>query len=113
MSFEVLLDRMMQLKGVEAVAFLDHEGEAIFTQSNGEADKLKILGAYQGILLSTIVNLGFTKSATLITRYTERSVLTHRLKDGYFLCVLLSSDLYYAQVEFVFGEIYSLIEEEL
>jgi hypothetical protein len=113
MPFQGLLDRMMNVKGVEAVAFLDQEGETILTQSRGEADHLKILGAYQGIIMSTVVNIGMNTVRTMFTSYTHRSVLTHRLKDGYFICALLSKDLPYAQAQFAFGEIYSLIENEL
>ncbi len=113
MPFQALLDRMMNVKGVEAVAFLDQEGEAILTRSNVDGDHLKILGAYQGIVMSTIVNVGLTETRTLITSYTHRSVLTHRLKDGYFICALLSKDLPYAQAQFAFAEIYNLIENEL
>jgi len=113
MPFQGLLDRMMNVKGVEAVAFLDQEGETILTRSRGEEDHLKILGAYQGIIMSTVVNIGMKTAHTMFTSYTHRSVLTHRLKDGYFICALLSRDLPYAQAQFAFEEIYNLIENEL
>jgi hypothetical protein len=113
MPFEALLDRMIKVKGVEAVAFLDQEGEAILIRSSGEGDRLKIVGAYQGIMMSTLVNLGLSSARTLVTSYTKRSVLTHRLKDGYFICALLLGDASYAQAQFAFQEIYSLFEEEL
>jgi hypothetical protein len=113
MSFQELLTRMMSVKGVEAVAFLDHEGEAILTCSTNNSDHLKILGAYQGIMLSTLQNLGLPSTRTVVTCYDQLSVLTHYLKDGYFICALLSKDLNYASVQYAFEEIYGLIEEEL
>jgi hypothetical protein len=113
MPFQELLNRMMSVKGVEAVAFLDHEGEAILTCSTNNSEQLKILGAYQGIMLSTLQNLGLPPTRTLVTCYDELSVLTHYLKDGYFICALLAKNLNYASVQFAFEEIYKLIEEEL
>lgn len=113
MPFQELLNRMMTVEGVEAVAFLDHEGEAILTCSTNNSDRLKILGAYQGILMSTLQNLGLPSTRTLVTCYDRLSVLTHYLKDGYFICALLSRDLNYARAQFAFQEIYALIEEEL
>src|SRR5262245_17867718 len=113
MLFQELLNRMMSEKGVEAVAFLDHEGEAILTCSNNNSDHLKIQDAYQGIMLSTLQTLRLPPTRTLITCYDQLSVLTHYLKDGYFICALLSKDLNYAGVQYAFEEIYALIEEEL
>ncbi|HEY7162500.1 MAG TPA: hypothetical protein VH815_14635 [Acidobacteriota bacterium] len=101
------------MKGVEAVAFLDYEGEAILTCSTNNSEQLKILGAYQGIMLSTLQNLGLPKTQTVVSCYDQLSVLTHYLKDGYFICALLSKDLNYASVQYAFEEIYPLIEEEL
>ena len=113
MPFQELLNRMMSVKGVEAVAFLDHEGEAILTCSANNNEQFKIIGAYQGIMLSTLQNIGLPPTRTVITCYDQLSVLTHYLKDGYFICALLSKDLNYASVQFAFKEIYALIEEEL
>lgn len=113
MPFQELLNRMMTVKGIEAVAFLDHEGEAILTCSTQNSEDLKILGAYQGILMSALRNIGLPRTRTMITCYAQRSVLTHCLKDGYFICALLSRDLNYARAQLAFEEIYSLIEEEL
>jgi len=113
MPFQELLNRMMTVEGVEAVAFLDHEGEAILTCSTNDSDHLKILGAYQGIIMSTLQNLGLPPTRTMVTCYDRLSILTHYLKDGYFICALLSRDLNYARAQFAFQEIYALIEEEL
>jgi hypothetical protein len=113
MPFQELLNQMITVKGVEAVAFLDHEGEAILTCSTNNSEQLKILGAYQGILLSTLQNLGLPPTRTLVTCYDQLTVLTHYLKDGYFICALLSRDVNYARAQSAFEEIYTLIEEEL
>lgn len=113
MPFQKLLDRMRSLRGVESVALLDSEGELIFHSGGDSPDRLRVVGAYQGIFISSVSNLGIEPPRTLCTLYSGRAVLTRALKDGYFICVIGSPDLNFAHAQFVFEDIYNRLEAEL
>lgn len=113
MAFETILNGLMQQKGVEGVIFLDSEGEAIFCFGNAEHERLKAMGAYQGLVLSSALKLDSGKTGTVITRCDEHSIITQQLKDGYFVCVVLSPDVNPAQAHFTFQDYFIELEEEL
>ena len=112
MPFEKILQRMLASDGVEAVVFLDSEGETILAYGIQDRERLTALGAYQGILRSTIERVGLSRDPTIVTMYDERAVLTHHLKDGYFICVIFH-EVSFANLQFHFQEVYKLLENEL
>lgn len=113
MPFQKFLDRIRNLRGVEAVAFLDSEGELILHSGGLDHEKLKIVGAYQGIFLSATSRLGFHNPRAVSTVYQKRTVLTRVLKEGYFICVIFSPDLNFAYAQFFFEDLCKGLESEL
>ena len=113
MPFQRLLDSMRTLSGVEGVAFLDSEGELILSSGALDPERLKVLGAYQGIFLSEVARVGFAGVQTVCTRYKDRVILTQALKDGYFISVVFSPDVNFAYAQHRFREIYQGLEKEL
>ena len=103
---------MLSFDGVEAVVFLDSEGEAIQCHGALDEDKLQLVGAYQGILLSAVGRVGMDRDRTVITVGDRRSILTRRLKDGYFISVIFQ-DSHFALVQYQFRELYHQLEREL
>jgi len=109
---EALLQQIAARPGVDGVVLSDSEGEPIYAYGQVGEERLQLLGAYQGILMSTIARMLETVDRTLVTICDTGSILTHHLKDGYFISVLLSPDIHFAEAEFYFNDIYpSLIKE--
>lgn len=113
MAFELILRSIFLHKEVEGVIFLDSEGEEIFSYGEIDHDHLKLMGAYQGIVLNSIRRLELGRNGTVITRCGKRSILTHQLKDGYFVSVVLSRDANIAHARFQFGDYFLSLEKEL
>jgi hypothetical protein len=114
MPFDDILRRLFLQKDVESVIFLDSEGEEIFSYGGEiDHDRLKLMGAYQGIVLSCIKRLELGNNGTVITRCGSGSILTHQLKDGYFVCVLLNPDANVAYAHFQFRDYFLSLEKEL
>ncbi len=113
MSFDKILSKIFLQKDVESVIFLDSEGEEIFSYGELDHERLKLMGAYQGIVLNSISRLDLGRKGTVITRCGNRSILTHQLKDGYFVCVVLFPDANVAHAHFLFGDYFLSLEKEL
>jgi hypothetical protein len=109
MPFEKILQEILKLEGAKAVVFLDAQGESIFFCGDQDPERLKLVGAYQSILLK----LEMCKSRTVVSIYDSRTVLTHHLKDGYFLSVVLASGVPYSLIQFRLQGYYERIEREL
>lgn len=109
MPFQRILQEILTLDGAEAAVFLDSEGESILFCGDQDPEKLKLVGAYQSILLK----LEFCKCRTVISVYGDRTVLTHHLKDGYFLSVVLASGVPYSYIQFRLQGYYERLEREL
>lgn len=113
MSFEDILKRILQQDHVESVILLDSEGEEIFSFGLTTHDHLKLMGAYQGILLSTIDRMELGDNRSVISRCADRSIVTQQLKLGYFVCVLLSSEANLAHAQFRFQTYFDALSELL
>ena len=113
MAFEIILNGLLLQKGVEGVIFLDSEGEAIFCYGSRDHGSLRAMGAYQGIVLSSAARLNTGINGTVIIRCGECSILTRQLKDGYFVCVVLSPDVNIAHAHFSFEDYFIQMEKEL
>ncbi len=98
MSFEQILEMVSVVEGVEVVLFLDSAGEMIFSFGGQDSEKLRLLGAYQGILLNSVSRIGMIRDRTIITLGESRSILTRHIKDGYFICVLFSPETHFALI---------------
>ena len=113
MVFEEILEAIWSNQGVEGVVFLDSEGEAISSFGFQDQETLRLLGAYQGIVLAAAGRLGLSADRTVITLGGQRSILTQHLKDGYFISVIFSSDVNFAYARFRFQDAYALLKQEL
>ena len=109
MPFQRILQEILTLEGVEAVVFLDAEGETVLSFGIHDQEKLKLLGAYQSILLKS--KLG--KCRTIFSIFDHRTVLTHHMKDGYFLSVLFGPEVLAPYAHFRLQHYYDQIEKEL
>jgi hypothetical protein len=113
MSFDDILRRIFLHKDVESVIFLDSEGEEIFSYGEIDHDRLKLMGAYQGIVLDCVNRLELGRNGTVITRCESGAILTHQFNDGYFICVLLNQDANVAYAHFQFKDYFLSLEKEL
>jgi hypothetical protein len=111
--FEKILRRILSISGVEGVVFLDSEGETILCYGEHDPERMKVLGAYQSIVLSQVKNVGWPDGKTVITICEQRSILTRYLKDGYFITVIFGESLNPVYAEFKFHEAYKALEKEL
>jgi predicted regulator of Ras-like GTPase activity (Roadblock/LC7/MglB family) len=113
MAFDKILAGIMASPGVEGVVLLDSEGETIFSLGYLEQERLRLVGAYQGIVLAAAVRFDLSKERTVITLGEKRSILTYHLKDGYFICIIFSKEINVAYAQFRFQEAYTLLKQEL
>jgi len=111
--FEQILQIVSALDGVEAVLFLDSTGEMIFSLGGEDSEKFQLLAAYQGILLNGIARTGTGLEQTIITLCQKRSILTRHIKDGYFICVIFSSEAYFARTHVRIKDACELLAREL
>jgi hypothetical protein len=110
---EALLQQIAAWPGVDGVVLSDSEGEPIYAYGQVGEDRLQLLGAYQGILMSTIARMLETIDRTLVTVCDTGSILTHHLKDGYFISVILSPKIHFAEAEFHLEDLYPSLVKEL
>ena len=113
MSFEEILNRILQHEHVESVIFLDSEGEEIFSYGITDPQHLKLMGAYQGIVLNSIRRLKLGNNRFVVTIGRNCSIYTQQLKLGYFVCVLLSADANFAHAQFQFQDYFNSLSAEL
>jgi predicted regulator of Ras-like GTPase activity (Roadblock/LC7/MglB family) len=91
-----LLDGLVSsVRGAEAALLLDSEGEVVI-EAGARNPRHRLIGAYQGIALSTARRTGarYASGAIhyILCRYAWGHVLMRPLKDGYYLVVALSPD---------------------
>ena len=93
----ILLDLLQSTRGSLGAIFLDSEGETVeaITERPFDADDhdLRVIGAYQGIHLSSLKRLCDTLSAGAPHRFKvefeKMNVLSCDLKDGYYLALVI------------------------
>lgn len=110
---EAVLQQIVARPGVHGVVLSDSEGEPVFACGPTDAERLQLLGAYQGILMSAVSRLLEDENRTAITICDTETILTRHLKDGYFISVILSPGVYFAQAQFDFQELYASLIQEL
>ena len=93
----ILLDLLQNTRGSLGAIFLDSEGETVdvHTERPFDADDhdLRVIGAYQGIHLSSLKRLCATLRAGTPHRFKvefeKMNVLSCDLKDGYYLVLVI------------------------
>lgn len=112
--FEEILKQILQHDHVEGVIFLDSEGEEIFSFGRTSTEHLKLMGAYQGIILTSLQRMmALGENRSIITRCVERCIFTQQLKLGYFVCILMSGEANFAHAQFQFEDYFNELEKEL
>ncbi len=91
MSFETILDRLVDADGALGAAFLDPQGEVIARAGDDAATD--VIGAYQSVWLSELGRAadraGLGPVASLALEFEGRRVLTAPVKAGFFVLVVL------------------------
>ena len=112
MAFEPILQEILSHCGIEAVMFVDSEGETIHCCGRYAKDQLQVIGACQGIVLSAVGRAGLESEGTVVTLYDRLKILTRRLKDGYFISVIFSN-AHFGAVQFSLEDFCRRLEREL
>ena len=93
MPYQSLLDGLMRsVRGAQGAVLLDSEGEVV-VESGARDYRHRLIGAYQGIALTTAQQtLGpYAESGIryVLCRYAWGSVILRPLRDGYYLILSL------------------------
>jgi predicted regulator of Ras-like GTPase activity (Roadblock/LC7/MglB family) len=95
MPYQRLLDELIRSVRADAALLLDGEGEVAF-QSGTRDERHRLIGAYQGIGLSTarktLARHDGGPIRYMLCRYAAGQILLRPLKDGYYLIVSLPVD---------------------
>jgi hypothetical protein len=110
---ESVLQKIVDRPGVQGVVLSDSQGEPIYSFGGEQADQLQLLGAYQGVLMSAVERLLESEDRTVITICDTGSILTHHLKDGYFISVILAPEMHFAEAQFHLSQVYPALIREL
>jgi predicted regulator of Ras-like GTPase activity (Roadblock/LC7/MglB family) len=94
MVYESLLNGLCaSVRGAQGALMLDAGGEVVVGSATCD-DRLKLIGAYQGIALATAQKASerYAGGAIehLLARHAQGTVLACPLKDGYFLILALA-----------------------
>jgi len=91
-SFESVLESLLESPGALGAAFLDPQGEVIARAGDDAATE--VLGAYQSVWLTELgraaERAGLGTISELALDFEGRKVLTAPVKAGFFLLVVLS-----------------------
>lgn len=95
MPYQRILDDLLQTVAGHAALLLDAEGEVAF-QSGSRDERLRLIGAYQGIGLATarktLDRHGSGPIRYMVCRYASAIILLRPLRDGYYLMLSLPVD---------------------
>ena len=90
MPYQRLLDELIRSVRADAALLMDEEGE-VAIQSGERDERHRLIGAYQGIGLSTarktLARHDGSPIRYMLCRYTAAAIILRPLKDGYYLVV--------------------------
>ena len=94
MPFSKILTRMVEsVEGAQGAIFLDGDCEYVQYSGHIESFRHKLLGAYQGILLSqirkSIAKLRVSGLDKIVTEYENATFITKNLRGDYFMVLVL------------------------
>jgi predicted regulator of Ras-like GTPase activity (Roadblock/LC7/MglB family) len=117
MDYQVILDDLQRrMAGSRGVLLLDVAGEVVLESGNRD-ERLRLIGAYQGIALAGARKASERYSTGeieyMLWRYEHGSVILRPLKDGYFLVMNLASDVLPAQALLLSAEAQERLNEAL
>jgi predicted regulator of Ras-like GTPase activity (Roadblock/LC7/MglB family) len=96
MPYQALLEDLVgRLRGAQAALLLDFEGEVV-VQAGARDERLRLIGAYQGIALATARRIldryERGEPALVLCRYATGTVILRPLRDGYYLVLALTPE---------------------
>jgi hypothetical protein len=95
MPYQRLLDELIQSVRADAALLMDEEGE-VAIQSGERHERHRLIGAYQGIGLSTarrtLARHDGSPIRYMLCRYAAAAIILRPLKDGYYLVVSFPAD---------------------
>ncbi len=96
MPYQQVLDALVRrVPGLHAALLLDVEGEVVVEAGRRE-ERLRLIGAYQGIALATARRSASRHATGALTymhcRYAWAHVVARPLKDGYYLVLAFDAD---------------------
>jgi predicted regulator of Ras-like GTPase activity (Roadblock/LC7/MglB family) len=88
MPYQRLLDELVRTVQAGGALLLDADGEVV-VEGGGRDDRLRLIGAYQGLALGavrrTVARQGGGAIEYVLCRYAAATVIVRPLKDGYYL----------------------------
>jgi predicted regulator of Ras-like GTPase activity (Roadblock/LC7/MglB family) len=117
MVYEALLNELCRsIGGAQGALLLDAGGEVV-VGSEACDERLRLIGAYQGIVLSTALRTTgrYAGGAIdhLLARHASGTVIARPLKDGYYLVVALAPDAPVAMAQYRSAQIGARLNAEL
>jgi hypothetical protein len=95
MPYQRLLDELIQSVRADAALLMDEEGE-VAIQSGERDERHRLIGAYQGIGLSTarktLARHDGSPIRYMLCRYSSAVIILRPLKDGYYLVLSFPVD---------------------
>jgi hypothetical protein len=93
--YQRLLDDLLRSVDGQGALLLDGEGEVVM-ESGARDERLRLIGAYQGISLSVLRGMvrryDSGQVECVLCRYATTVVILRPLKDGYYLVLSLPPD---------------------
>ena len=95
MPYQRLLDELIQSVRADAALLMDEEGE-VAIQSGERDERHRLIGAYQGIGLSTVRKTLARHDGSpiryMLCRYAGAAIILRPLNDGYYLVLSFPVD---------------------
>ncbi len=97
MSFEKILEGLIETAGVAGAVMVAHDGEVVASAVQPGARDMELVGAHYAVVLDLIKNAGLRidagagLSSIVVSTKRFRQVMTV-IKDGYCLIVLINRD---------------------
>lgn len=112
----LLNDLCRAISGAHGALMLDAGGEVV-VGSDASDERLRLIGAYQGIALATAHKTAehYAGGAIdcLVARHTAGTVVSRPLKDGYYLIIALAPEASVALAEYRSTQVRELLNAEI
>jgi len=117
MDYRLLLNDLCRaVKGAHGALMLDAGGEVV-VGSDACDDRLRLIGAYQGIALATAHRTAERYAGgsigCLVARHAAGTVISRPLKDGYYLVIALAPEASVALAEYRSTQVCELLNAEI
>jgi predicted regulator of Ras-like GTPase activity (Roadblock/LC7/MglB family) len=112
----LLNDLCRAISGAHGALMLDAGGEVV-AGSDASDDRLRLIGAYQGIALATAHKTAERYAggaiSSLVARHASGTVISRPLKDGYYLIIALAPEAPVALAEYRSTRACELLNDEI